>query len=124
MSPISPTPRSPILSRAGDKLARRSPLSRNHPSRRRKTMDNQMTRVLYFTDRDMTPCMTSIPKRVGDITLGEFKAAIRKEGNFRFIFKALDPELGTVKEEVFHNDDVIPGWEGKIVAWVEEVLRV
>ncbi|XP_078481978.1 dixin [Ciona intestinalis] len=66
----------------------------------------------------------SISKRVGDITLGEFKTAIKKEGNYRFIFKALDPELGTVKEEVFHDDDVIPGWEGKIVAWVEEVLRV
>jgi len=38
--------------------------------------------------------------RVGDITLGEFKNAIKKHGNYRFIFKALDPELGTVKEEV------------------------
>nr|XP_004227212.1 dixin isoform X2 [Ciona intestinalis] len=116
-SPTPNTPGSPILSR-------RSPLSRNHPSRRRKTMENHVTRVLYFTDRDMTPCMTSISKRVGDITLGEFKTVIKKEGNYRFIFKALDPELGTVKEEVFHDDDVIPGWEGKIVAWVEEVLRV
>uniref|UniRef100_F6WYD9 Uncharacterized protein n=1 Tax=Ciona intestinalis TaxID=7719 RepID=F6WYD9_CIOIN len=139
-SPTPNTPGSPILSR-------RSPLSRNHPSRRSKstflfvchkhlilhpstkyrtcyffpgkTMENHVTRVLYFTDRDMTPCMTSISKRhrVGDITLGEFKTVIKKEGNYRFIFKALDPELGTVKEEVFHDDDVIPGWEGKIVAW-------
>lgn len=22
--------------------------------------------------------------------------------------------------QVFHDDDIIPGWEGKIVAWVEE----
>lgn len=22
--------------------------------------------------------------------------------------------------QVFHDDDAIPGWEGKIVAWVEE----
>uniref|UniRef100_A0A8C7E4A6 DIX domain-containing protein n=1 Tax=Naja naja TaxID=35670 RepID=A0A8C7E4A6_NAJNA len=52
------------------------------------------TKVLYFTDRSLTPFMVSIPKRLG--------------------------EFGTVKKEVFHDDDIIPGWEGKIVAWVEE----
>ena len=38
--------------------------------------------------------------RVGDITLEDFKIATKKDGNYRYIFKALDPELGTVKEEV------------------------
>ncbi|CAK8682026.1 unnamed protein product [Clavelina lepadiformis] len=119
------SPGSPILDRrAGEKLSRRSPVTRSHPPRRKKIIENAQTRILYFTDRDMTPAMTTIPKRVGDITLGDFKASIKKYGNYRFIFKALDPELGTVKEEVFHDDDVIPGWEGKIVAWVEEELRV
>ncbi|KAG8141615.1 hypothetical protein E2320_007206 [Naja naja] len=45
------------------------------------------TKVLYFTDRSLTPFMVSIPKSSRD---------------------------------VFHDDDIIPGWEGKIVAWVEE----
>ncbi|XP_043851146.1 dixin isoform X3 [Dromiciops gliroides] len=78
------------------------------------------TKVLYFTDRSLTPFMVNIPKRLGEVTLKDFKAAIDREGNHRYHFKALDPEFGTVKEEVFHDDDVIPGWEGKIVAWVEE----
>ncbi|XP_066100662.1 dixin isoform X2 [Saccopteryx bilineata] len=78
------------------------------------------TKVLYFTDRSLTPFMVSIPKRLGEVTLKDFKAAIDREGNHRYHFKALDPEFGTVKEEVFHDDDAIPGWEGKIVAWVEE----
>ncbi|XP_041090826.1 dixin isoform X2 [Polyodon spathula] len=78
------------------------------------------TKVLYFTDRSLTPFMVSIPKRLGDVTLRDFKAAVDREGNYRYHFKALDPEFGTVKEEVFHDEDVIPGWEGKIVAWVEE----
>ncbi|RLV86610.1 hypothetical protein DV515_00015877 [Chloebia gouldiae] len=78
------------------------------------------TKVLYFTDRSLTPFMVSIPKRLGEVTLKDFKAAIDREGTHRYHFKALDPEFGTVKEEVFHDDDIIPGWEGKIVAWVEE----
>ncbi|XP_028666073.2 dixin-like isoform X3 [Erpetoichthys calabaricus] len=78
------------------------------------------TKVLYFTDRSLTPFMVTIPKRLGEVTLKDFKAAIDREGNFRYHFKALDPEFGTVKEEVFHDEDIIPGWEGKIVAWIED----
>ncbi|XP_016348411.1 dixin-A-like [Sinocyclocheilus anshuiensis] len=78
------------------------------------------TKVLYFTDRSLTPFMVNIPKRLGEVTLRDFKAAVDREGNYRYHFKALDPEFGTVKEEVFQDDAVVPGWEGKIVAWVEE----
>ncbi|XP_041030541.1 dixin-like isoform X4 [Carcharodon carcharias] len=78
------------------------------------------TKVLYFTDRTLVPFMVNIPKRLGEVALKDFKAAIDREGNYRYHFKALDPEFGTVKEELFHDDDIIPGWEGKIVAWVEE----
>ncbi|XP_038634361.1 dixin-like isoform X7 [Scyliorhinus canicula] len=78
------------------------------------------TKVLYFTDRTLVPFMVNIPKRLGEVTLKDFKAAIDREGNYRYHFKALDPEFGTVKEELFHDADIVPGWEGKIVAWVEE----
>ncbi|XP_063111819.1 dixin isoform X4 [Cavia porcellus] len=83
-------------------------------------VSSSCTKVLYFTDRSLTPFMVNIPKRLGEVTLKDFKAAIDREGNHRYHFKALDPEFGTVKEEIFHDDDAIPGWEGKIVAWVEE----
>ncbi|XP_035289894.1 dixin-A isoform X2 [Anguilla anguilla] len=78
------------------------------------------TKVLYFTDRSLTPFMVNIPKRLGEVTLRDFKVAVDREGSFRYHFKALDPEFGTVKEEVFQDEAVVPGWEGKIVAWVEE----
>ncbi|MBN3310340.1 DIXC1 protein, partial [Amia calva] len=78
------------------------------------------TKVLYFTDRSLTPFMVNIPKRLGEVTLRDFKSAVDREGSYRYHFKALDPEFGTVKEEVFHDEAVVPGWEGKIVAWVEE----
>lgn len=45
---------------------------------------------------------------------------IDRPGNYRYHFKAMDPEFGTVKEEIINEDDIIPGWEGKVVAWIEE----
>ncbi|XP_068173577.1 dixin-A isoform X1 [Antennarius striatus] len=78
------------------------------------------TKVLYFTDRSLTPFLINIPKRLGEVTLRDFKTAIDRQGSFRYHFKALDPEFGTVKEEVFQDGALVPGWEGKIVAWVEE----
>lgn len=78
------------------------------------------TKVLYFTDRSLTPFLINIPKRLGEVTLRDFKAAVDRQGSFRYHFKALDPEFGTVKEEVFQDGAIVPGWEGKIVAWVEE----
>ncbi|XP_067113179.1 dixin isoform X4 [Osmerus mordax] len=78
------------------------------------------TKVLYFTGPSLTPFMISIPKRLGEVTLRDVKAAVDRDGKYRYHFKALDPEFGTVKEEVFVDEAVVPGWEGKIVAWVEE----
>ncbi|XP_041807612.1 dixin-A-like isoform X2 [Chelmon rostratus] len=78
------------------------------------------TKILYFTGKSPTPHMINIPKRLGEVTLKDVKAAVDREGNYRYHFKALDPEFGTVKEEVFLDGAIIPGWEGKIVAWVEE----
>ncbi|XP_041470841.1 dixin-like isoform X4 [Lytechinus variegatus] len=78
------------------------------------------TKVLYFTERTVTPFMSSIPKRLGEVTLGDFKQIFDRDGAYRFHFKALDPEFGTVKEEVINDDDILPGWEGKIVGWVDE----
>ena len=41
----------------------------------------------------------------------------------RFQFKALDPEFGTVKEELTLDTDIVPGWEGKIIGWIEDELE-
>ncbi|KAM7397985.1 hypothetical protein PAMA_006048 [Pampus argenteus] len=78
------------------------------------------TKILYFTGKSPTPSMINIPKRLGEVTLKDVKAAVDREGRYRYHFKALDPEFGTVKEEVFMDGAIVPGWEGKIVAWVEE----
>lgn len=79
----------------------------------------KLTKVIYFTDKTITPYLTSIPKRLGEITLKDFKQLVDQPANNRFHFKALDPEYGMVKEEVLQDDDILPGWEDKIIAWVE-----
>ncbi|ETE60651.1 Dixin, partial [Ophiophagus hannah] len=65
-----PVPREFLL------LASRTELPHSHSTP--AVSSSACTKVLYFTDRSLTPFM------------------------------------------VFHDDDIIPGWEGKIVAWVEE----
>eukprot|EP00118_Oscarella_pearsei_P006472 m.29232 g.29232 ORF g.29232 m.29232 type:complete len:783 (+) comp31151_c0_seq2:745-3093(+) len=78
------------------------------------------TKVVYFTERAVTPYLTTIPKSLGDIYLRDFKEVFDRPGTFRYHFKTIDSEYGAVKQELNRNDDVIPGWEGRIVVWVEE----
>ncbi|CAH1272016.1 DIXDC1 [Branchiostoma lanceolatum] len=111
MKPASPKPQDIAL----------SPTSRQRSNGVETNGSTQGTKILYFTEKTVTPFMTSISKKLGDITLRDFKEVFDRQGSFRFHFKALDPEFGTVKEEVCQDEDIIPGWEGKIVAWIEEV---
>lgn len=48
--------------------------------------------------------------RLGEVTLKDFKVAIDREGTHRYHFKALDPEFGTVKEEVSVEFSYQPLW--------------
>lgn len=81
---------------------------------------NQLTKVVYYMEKSPSPFMSVIPKRIGDIQLGDFKVLLDRSGNFRYHFKTYDKEFGVIKEEVMYDDEILPGWDGKIVAWVEE----
>lgn len=59
-----------------------------------------VTKILYFTNRSSTPFMSSVQKRLGEVTLRDFKTLFDRPGFFRFHFKAMDQEFGMVKEEV------------------------
>jgi len=78
------------------------------------------TKILYFTNRSVTPFMCSISKRIGDVRLSDFKTLFDRPGFYRYHFKAVDQEFGMVKEEISIDDAILPGADGKIVAWVEE----
>lgn len=99
---------------------RRFPLSSYQSYCLQKFEHNNSTKVVYFTEKTLTPFMSSIPKRLGEIKLIDFKTMFDRPGNFRYHFKSMDPEYGMVKEEVMQDDDVLPGWDGKVIAWVEE----
>ncbi|XP_076304200.1 uncharacterized protein LOC143222096 isoform X4 [Tachypleus tridentatus] len=81
---------------------------------------NQLTKVVYYMEKSPSPFMSVIPKRIGDIQLGDFKVLLDRSGNFRYHFKTYDKEFGVIKEEIMYDDEILPGWDGKIVAWVEE----
>lgn len=108
--------RSPITAIAGSKQSSFNPSRLENPS----VVNQNFTKVLYFTDSSTTPSMLTIHKRLGEITLHDFKGSFDRPGKYRYHFKALDPEFGTVKEEISNEDSIIPGWEGKIVAWIEK----
>ena len=61
---------------------------------------NTTTKILYFTNRSVTPFMSTITKRIGDIRLSDFKDLFDRPGFYRYHFKAVDQEFGMVKEEV------------------------
>ncbi|XP_022242000.1 dixin-A-like isoform X2 [Limulus polyphemus] len=92
----------------------------NQPKELTLTDKSQLTKVVYYMEKSPTPFMSVIPKRIGDIRLGDFKMLFDRSGNFRYHFKTYDNEFGIIKEEVMHDDEILPGWDGKIIAWVEE----
>lgn len=63
---------------------------------------DQFTKVVYFTERTVTPFLTVIPRRLGEISLRDFKTLFDRPGVYRFHFKAQDAEYGFVKEEVLN----------------------
>ena len=61
------------------------------------------TKILYFTNRSVTPFMSTMSKKIGEITLRDFKVLFDRPGFYRFHFKSVDQEFGMVKEEVLIN---------------------
>ncbi|KAI8775538.1 dixin isoform X1 [Biomphalaria glabrata] len=78
------------------------------------------TNVIYYISNSDKPFTCLIRKKLGEIRLRDLKCVIPDSNLYHYFFKALDPEYGSVKEELSNDDDILPGWEGKIVAWLEE----
>ncbi|XP_037079837.1 dixin-like [Pollicipes pollicipes] len=81
---------------------------------------NSFTKVVYYTEKTLTPFLSSVPKQLGEITLRDFKQIFDRPGNYRFHFKSMDPEFGMVKEEISNDDEILPGFDGKLISWVVE----
>ncbi|XP_066139612.1 axin isoform X1 [Euwallacea fornicatus] len=82
--------------------------------------DEVTTVVFTFCDEEF-PYRTKIPGTQN--TLKQFKEVLPKRGNYRFFFKTVCEELGdqVIHEEVSNDGDIVPLWEGKIMAQVKPV---
>ncbi|XP_057374957.1 dixin-like [Daphnia carinata] len=109
----SSTSQSTLIHRHSNDTLKRSNLNGYHA--------DQFTKVVYFTERTVTPFLTVIPRRLGEISLRDFKTLFDRPGVYRFHFKAQDAEYGFVKEEIADDNMILPGFDGKIIAWVEEI---
>jgi len=80
------------------------------------------TKCVYYLNKDATPYCMTIFKNVSNITLMDFKEKIKLNPsvNYRFFFKSQEPEFGYLKEEVTNDNKLLPCFENRIVAWIEE----
>ncbi|CAH1390603.1 unnamed protein product [Nezara viridula] len=78
------------------------------------------TVVFSFCDEQF-PYRSKIPGH--SITLKQFKEFLPKKGNYRFFFKTECEELDmqVIQEEITDDNEVLPLWEGKVMAQVKPV---
>ncbi|XP_046413291.1 axin isoform X1 [Neodiprion virginianus] len=76
------------------------------------------TVVFSFCDEQL-PYMTKIPGR--NITLKQFKDCLLKKGSYRYFFKTSckDLDVKVIQEEITNDSEVLPLWEGKVMAQVK-----
>ncbi|XP_031353608.1 axin isoform X2 [Photinus pyralis] len=84
------------------------------------TQEEYTTVVFSFCDEQF-PYRTKIPGH--QISLNKFKEYLPKKGNYRYFFKTECEELGNqvIQEEVSNDTDIVPLYEGKIMAQVKPV---
>jgi hypothetical protein len=95
--------------------------NRRSPGWLTSTSDSEFTVVGYYLCGDNVPYRTKLPGK--NITLRQFKALITKKGNYRYFFKKAcdDFKTGVVNEEITDENEILPLWDGKILAQVEAV---
>ncbi|XP_060521598.1 axin-1 isoform X2 [Cylas formicarius] len=104
----------PDLAQSGQSTLRKS-------QRGRQPADEVTTTVVFSFCDEQFPYRTKIPG--SHVTLKQFKDYLPKKGNYRFFFKTVCEDLGNqvIQEEVSNDGDVLPLWEGKIMAQVKPV---
>lgn len=88
-------------------------------SGRADTQDS--TTVVFTFCEEQFPYRTKIPN--SSVTLRQFKEYLPKKGNYRYFFKTNCEELDmqVIQEEVTDDNDLVPLWEGKIMAQVKPI---
>ncbi|KAK3928469.1 Axin-1 [Frankliniella fusca] len=86
-----------------------------------RTDSQESTTVVFTFCEEQFPYRTKIPN--SSVTLRQFKEYLPKKGNYRYFFKTECEELDmkVIQEEVTDDNDIVPLWEGKIMAQVKPV---
>ncbi|GIY60547.1 axin-1 [Caerostris darwini] len=87
----------------------------------KETKRDDFTSVGYCINNNPVPYTTKV--RGKRITLGHFKTLFNRKGDYRYFFKRYCNEFGTnvVFEEITDDEEVLPLWDGKIFALIEEI---
>ncbi|XP_076243632.1 protein axin isoform X3 [Calliopsis andreniformis] len=84
----------------------------------RQDIGDFTTVVFSFCDEQF-PYRTKIPGH--NVTLKQFKEYLPKKGSYRYFFKTECEDLDTkvIQEEITDDSEVLPLWEGKVMAQVK-----
>ncbi|XP_014473212.1 PREDICTED: axin isoform X2 [Dinoponera quadriceps] len=85
----------------------------------KKTKQDDFTIVVFSFCDEQVPYRTKIPGH--NVTLKQFKEYLPKKGNYRYFFKTECEDLDTrvIQEEITDDAEVLPLWEGKVMAQVK-----
>ncbi|XP_063916138.1 axin isoform X2 [Zophobas morio] len=106
----------PELAQSGQSTLRKS-MRGQRPS----LSTEEMTTAVFSFDDEQLPYRSKIPG--SQITLRQFKDYLPKKGNYRFFFKTLCEDLcnQVTHEEVSNDNEILPLWEGKIIAQMKPI---
>ncbi|XP_014235308.1 axin isoform X1 [Trichogramma pretiosum] len=106
---VSSMPTAPIVETATSQTTLRRP---------KQAGKDFTTVVLSFCD-EKVPYMLKIAGY--NVTLKQFKEVLPKKGNYRYFFKTEceDLDMAVIQEEITEDTELVPLWEGKIMAQVK-----
>lgn len=83
--------------------------------------NSDFTTVVFSFCDEQFPYRTKIPGR--PVTLRQFKEYLPKKGSYRYFFKTEcdDLDMRVIQEEITDDNEILPLWEGKIMAQVKPV---
>ncbi|EFN75982.1 Axin-related protein [Harpegnathos saltator] len=95
------------------------PYVQSNQSTLRKTKQDDFTTVVFSFCDEQFPYRTKIPGH--NVTLKQFKEYLPKKGSYRYFFKTECEDLDTrvIQEEITDDAEVLPLWEGKVMAQVK-----
>ncbi|XP_018310915.1 axin isoform X2 [Mycetomoellerius zeteki] len=95
------------------------PYVQSNQSTLRKPKQDDFTTVVFSFCDEQFPYRTKIPGHY--VTLKQFKEYLPKKGSYRYFFKTEceDLDMKVIQEEITDDAEVLPLWEGKVMAQVK-----